>query len=72
MDLHDFLARSLDLLTLLADLEQRQAAIAADLAEFAASSVDDPGRGSVLARVETEHRKVGAELDRAFALLAGF
>ena len=71
MGLHDFLARSLDLLTLLAEVEQRQAAIAADLADLEASSVDNPDRGPLLTRLAAEHRRASSALDRALVLLSG-
>lgn len=72
MCLHDFLARSLDLMKLLAYIEQRQADIAARLANLEAYGVREPGRAAILARLDSDRCEIGAELDRALLMLSGF
>jgi multidrug resistance efflux pump len=72
MDLHDFLAGSLDVLALLESIEQRQAAIAADVAKLDALRSGDAMRSILLTKLRAECSAVEAELERAAALLSDF
>ena len=69
MGLHDFLACSLELLSLLEALERRQALIAADTEELASLSQDNSVRAERLAQLVSEHGEVNDGLNRAAELL---
>lgn len=72
MDLHDFLAHSLELLTLIEAIEQRQIAIAANIVELDALPAGDALRAPLLASLLEGHRTASVDLDRASELLADF
>lgn len=70
--LHDFLARALDVLTLAAAVEARQAAISSRLAELEELSLRDATRTTLLLRLQAEHCQTVTDLERAVELLASF
>jgi hypothetical protein len=72
MDLHDFLARSLELLVMIETIEQRQTAMAANIARLGALPVGDASRAPLLASLLEGHRTASADLDRSIELLADF
>lgn len=72
MDLHDFLADSLELLALLETIEQRQGAIVADIARLDALPAGVAVVCSLVARLRAEHLAAEADLHRSIGLLSKF
>ncbi|MXP41880.1 hypothetical protein GRI75_09525 [Altererythrobacter soli] len=72
MDLHDFLAHTHELLTLIEDIERRQTAVAANLAELKALPASDALIASLLARLHKDHLTASGQLNRAIELLVDF
>lgn len=72
MGLHDFLARSLELLALLESIEQRQKSIVSDIARLDALSAGDAGICTLLARLRGEHHAAQDDLVGAIGLISEF
>ena len=72
MDLRDFLAGSLELLTLLETIERRHMAIEVEIARVEALPAGYAERALCVARLRVEHGAAQNELDRAIALISRF
>jgi hypothetical protein len=72
MDLYSFLARSLELLSLIEQVEQRQTAIATGITAIEAFPAGDVQRDLILARLREAHRRADADLASALDLLQDF
>jgi hypothetical protein len=72
MDLHDFLAGSLELLTLLEAIEERREAIVESIARLDALSPGDGMRSLLFVQLREDQRVASAALARAIELLESF
>ncbi len=72
MDLHDFLAGSLELLTLLEAIEERREAIVESIARLDTLSPGDGMRSLLFVRLREDQRVASAALARAIELLESF
>ena len=72
MDLHDFLANSLELLALLESIEQCHIAVSEDIARLHALPAGDRRLSTLLAELRAAHRDAESAIDHAIGLISSF